>query len=288
MELIDHAALDWNGARKATYLIHQKFRYDYPGPIRDLRHRLMIVPRLQHGDQRRILQRLDVLPQTPALLNQDAFGNEVALISLARVEKTLEFEHWSLVERDTASGDHLLPLAALSDAHLLQTSRLTEADGDLVRVACDLQDAHRDPFELALAINAFVHGTMRYKADVTDVSTAAAQAYALRAGVCQDYAHVMLAIARAAGIAGRYVSGHMLGEAGTHAWVELLVRRGDDALVVPLDPTHGRGTTLGYLVVAVGRDYADVAPTSGFFSAPYSGLLRAKKRVGVSSVEYAA
>lgn len=289
IELMDHATLDWNGASKATYLIHQHFRYEYPGPIRDLSHRLMIVPRLRHGDQRRIVQRVDILPRAPAVLGQDEFGNEFTLVSIPHVEHCFEFEHWSIVERDAACGEHRAGSEQLNDPRLRTATRLTTADADLREAANALQRAHHDPLELASAINAFVHTSMRYAADVTDVSTTAAAAFALRRGVCQDYAHVMLAIARACGLAARYVSGHLLGEAGTHAWVEVLVPSPPaGALVIAFDPTHGTRTSLGHLVVAIGRDYRDVAPTSGVFSAPYSGKLRARKRVGVSAVEYAA
>jgi transglutaminase-like putative cysteine protease len=278
MELMDHATLSWCGARRATYLIHQHFRY------------LMIVPRLRHGDQRRIVQRLDILPDARAVLDQDAFGNELALVSLAQVDGSLEFEHWSVVERNTAYGEHRVPAGQLADPRYGSATRLTKPDAPLREAAAArmLLDGHADPLELAVAINTFVHRAMSYAADVTDVFTTAASAFALRRGVCQDYAHVMLAIARECGLAARYVSGHLLGEAGTHAWVEILVPRDGQALVVALDPTHGCRTTLGYLVVAVGRDYADVAPTSGVYSAPYAGHLRARKRVGVSAVEYAA
>ena len=59
------------------------------------------------------------------------------------------------------------------------------------------------------------------------------------------------------------------------------------ALVVPLDPTHGRRVGMNYVTVAVGRDYFDVAPTSGTYVAAYSGQLSTHKRVGLTMYEYA-
>ena len=80
--------------------------------------------------------------------------------------------------------------------------------------------------------------------------------------MCQDYAHCMLALCRLCGLPARYVSGHLLGEGGTHAWVEVLRAAPDgpeDALrPVAFDPTHDRRAGLKYLTVAVGRDYDDV------------------------------
>jgi transglutaminase-like putative cysteine protease len=69
------------------------------------------------------------------------------------------------------------------------------------------------------------------------------------------------------------VSGHLLGEGVPHAWVEALV----DGEVIAYDPTHARRTRLDYITVAVGRDYADVAPTSGFFTGAATGRLSATK-----------
>ena len=110
-----------------------------------------------------------------------------------------------------------------------------------------------------------------------------------RRGVCQDYAHVMLALCRLRGLPARYVSGHLLGEGGTHAWVEVLLPDPDRLRAAswrsPFDPTHGRGAGLNYVTVAVGRDYGDVAPTSGTYRAGLPGNSRAQAR-GVTAVEY--
>jgi transglutaminase-like putative cysteine protease len=130
----------------------------------------------------------------------------------------------------------------------------------------------------------WVQANLSYRFDATDVRTTAAQALALGAGVCQDYAHVMLALCRAGGLPARYVSGHLVGEGGTHAWVEVLVEdplESRRALAVAFDPTHGRRADDGYVSIAVGRDYADVAPTSGTFASGGRGRLWCTKRLEV-------
>ena len=99
----------------------------------------------------------------------------------------------------------------------------------------------------------------------------------------------MLALCRLCELPARYVSGHVLGDGGTHAWVEVLVPHPQDegALrAVPIDPTHDRRAGLRYLTVAVGRDYCDVPPTSGTYEAPYVGTLTTHKRAAVTRVEY--
>ncbi|MFT4038600.1 MAG: transglutaminase family protein, partial [Thermomicrobiales bacterium] len=146
-----------------------------------------------------------------------------------------------------------------------------------------------DDRALAERICAFVYAHMTYREGATDVSTNASEAFARAAGVCQDYAHIMLCLCRLRGIPARYVSGHLLGEGGTHAWVEVLLPDPEHRaryLALPLDPTHDRIPGASYLTVATGRDYSDVAPTSGAYRGPHSGQLKATKHAGVTAVEY--
>ena len=122
-----------------------------------------------------------------------------------------------------------------------------------------------------------------YEYGVTTVTTTAAEALACGRGVCQDFAHVMLALCHLLGQPARYVSGHLVGQGGTHAWVEVIVPRDGHAEAVAFDPCHGRRTDGGYVTVATGRDYADVAPTTGSYIGASPGRLTAGRRVGVLS-----
>ena len=99
----------------------------------------------------------------------------------------------------------------------------------------------------------------------------------------------MVTLCRLAGIPARYVSGHLLGEGGSHAWVEALVPDGTrthSRIVHAFDPTEGCRTGPRHLTVAVGRDYADVAPMSGSYTssipgtASIPGTLHVTKRAG--------
>jgi len=134
-----------------------------------------------------------------------------------------------------------------------------------------------------------VHGALSYTKGVTSVETTSARAFETRRGVCQDFSHVALSLARACGLAARYVSGHLLGEGATHAWIEFLLPVGDaDVAALSYDPTYGMRTSLRYVVVAVGRDYSDVAPTSGAYRAPYAGRLEARTHVRVGEIIHRA
>jgi len=127
-------------------------------------------------------------------------------------------------------------------------------------------------FDGVRALSRFVHERFTYERNVTTVGTTVAEVMRQRAGVCQDFAHVLIGLCRAAGVPARYVSGYTVSDLpvgnapmraqASHAWVEAYT------------PTHGwRGfdatnnVVVGdaHVKVAVGRDYADVSPTRGSF-----------------------
>jgi len=284
---LDETAIDWNAVVDATFLVEQQFEYEYPSPISDLRHRLVIVPRARHGDQHRLAHRLEVSPDAPVRARNDAFGNPVVTIEASIVRRSIAFELQTLVRRRAGGESHRVPIALLRNPALLAPTALAFPDEALRDAAAALRAEHRDPVELAHAISRFVHAEMRYVAGATTVRTTAAQAFAQRSGVCQDFAHVTLVLARACGIACRYVSGHLVGEGATHAWVELMLPQRAEAVVTALDPTNNRTVSMKYVVVAVGRDYSDVAPTSGSFCGT-SGRLSSRRRVAVTAVRHAA
>ncbi|MGI8857859.1 MAG: transglutaminase family protein [Thermomicrobiales bacterium] len=290
LEIIDHHGVDWANVRKTAYLIHQQLRYDYPGEIHDLRQRLMIVPPERHGGQRLVTSKVEVSsPSYDIERERDDFGNLILNLFVAHVEREIEFTAWIIVERDATADPITVPADSARIALLRAPTALTTPDDALRTIAQTLSAAGDDPMTVAARINDWVHGAISYGYGSTGVRTAAATALAAGRGVCQDYAHIMLALCRLCGLPARYVSGHLLGEGGTHAWVEVLLPDPSDAdqyIAHPFDPTNGNVPGLKYITVAVGRDYRDVAPTSGTFRAPYAGSLSAHKRAGVTALEY--
>jgi transglutaminase-like putative cysteine protease len=286
---IDPHQVEWSRVARATYVIRQAYRYEYPGPIGGLDHRLVIIPPERYGDQRRILHHLKATPEVEFEVTPDDFGNTVLQLRFQRVERSVEFQAWIEVER-AATGPHLVPAWWLEDPRLLEPSELTVPDDRLTAVAAALSESGQSGLQLARLVNGWLFSNMRYRHGVTEVGTTAAEALALGQGVCQDFAHVMIAICRLLGLPARYVSGHLLGEGGTHAWVEIVLPLMGDgskaATAWAFDPTHGRPATLSYVTVAVGRDYYDVAPTSGTYSYGPAGRLSSHKRVDLTRLDY--
>ena len=268
-------------ADRLTYALHQCFRYTYEAPVRDLNHRLVVVPPRQHGDQRRRRHSITVHDaDARTTQRQDATGNTITRTRVPLVPDRVEFVLEAVVERVGGTSDVLLPAAALTDPRLLRPTRLTAADPAIREQAATM--AGPDRLATAERFCAYVHEAISYAYGVTSVATTAAEALAGGRGVCQDAAHVMIALCRATGLPARYVSGHLLGEGGTHAWVEAIVADAAGARAVAFDPSSGRRAGRDYLTVATGRDYTDVTPTSGTYLGTARGTLTATKRVAVA------
>jgi transglutaminase-like putative cysteine protease len=272
---------DLPDAGRLTYVLRQRFSYAYDAPVRDLDHRLVVVPPRRHGDQWRRRHSITVSAADARTTHRrDAAGNLVTRSRVPLVPARVEFVVDAVVERVGPRTDVPMPASALTDSWLLRPTRLTAADAVIRRLAATMAD--QDRLATADRFCAYVHEAIRYAHGVTSVATTAAEALAGGWGVCQDAAHVMIALCRAIGLPARYVSGHLLGEGGTHAWVEVILADADAARAVPLDPCNGCRVGANYLTVATGRDYTDVAPTSGTYLGTARGNLTATKQVDVA------
>jgi transglutaminase-like putative cysteine protease len=154
----------------------------------------------------------------------------------------------------------LLPPAALADAGLQSYARASFGAG-------------RPLHEAALELMHRVHADWRYRPQSTTVATPVLEAFARREGVCQDFAQLMLAMLRGLGLSARYVSGYLveggsaaplLGARASHAWVAVACPQADGASRwLELDPTNDCTAGEAHVRLALGRDYADVAPLRG-------------------------
>lgn len=286
IQFIDHHGIDWENVRRTRCLFYQRYNYAYPGPIRNLKQRLMVVPTDQYGAQQLRDHSLTANPPATATRQVvDDFGNRVVEVELLEADREVSFEVLMIVECE-AQSPHQPGISPADADYWLQPTRMTMPDERIAAVARQLQREATTPHDLAQRINNWVSEIMHYQGDVTTVDTTAAEALALGGGLCQDFAHLMLSICRSAGLPARYVSGHLLGEGGSHAWVEVLLLSEAGLRPLAFDPTNNRHPHLDYITVAVGRDYHDVSPVSGSFTAPYAGHLTCSKRAGLTLVEF--
>ena len=224
---------------------------------------------------------LKILPTTKLSHYLDFYFNYVHLFDLTQAHTELVVEATSTV---TTGDEPALPATATpaplkeigACARLdrcydfLQSSTYVEAGPELWRLALDATDGQTDTWQAAQAIMRHIHKEFRYQPAVTHAHTHMHEVLQTRAGVCQDFAHVMIGLCRALKIPARYVSGYLYngpadqlkGAQASHAWVEVYLPGHGWC---GLDPTNNRLADGHYIKVAVGRDYADVSPLKGTY-----------------------
>ena len=146
----------------------------------------------------------------------------------------------------------------------IQASRYVDTSPEVWRLAVDAIGDERDVWQQSLRLMAFVHAHIAYQSNSTQVHTHTREVLAQRRGVCQDFSHLMLSLCRSLKIPALYVSGYLATEiaSATHAWMEVFIPGHGWQ---PLDPTHNCKPDETYVKIAVGRDYADVAPVRGSY-----------------------
>ncbi|HEU5396932.1 MAG TPA: transglutaminase family protein [Verrucomicrobiae bacterium] len=254
--------------------IRHRTHYGYASPVRESRNELHLQPPVT-AQQTVDWFLVKILPGTRLRHYRDFYSNCVHYFELPEPHSALTVESHLRVTTHPANG---LPANArpggverLKEAmnsgrcyDFLQTSRFVENSAAFWRLGLDAAADERDVWQQALRLMAFVHSYISYQSHSTHVHTHPSEVLARRRGVCQDFAHVMLSLCRSLKIPALYVSGYLATETAnaTHAWVEVFIPgHGWQAL----DPTHNRTPDESYIKIAVGRDYADVAPLSGTY-----------------------
>lgn len=141
-------------------------------------------------------------------------------------------------------------------------SPLTENTRELQDFYCSLNLPKEAPLGQAIYLMNCLKDKLKYTTGATNINTTAGEALKNGQGVCQDYAHVLIALCRMAKIPARYVVGLMIGEGSTHAWVEIYTGEG----WYGLDPTNNLHIDDYYIKIAHGRDYGDCIVDKGIFT----------------------
>ena len=262
------------------HVLH-KTHYSYPSPVRESFNELRLHP-LSNDWQRCESCFVSVLPIAPLRQYLDLYGNLVHHFEIPEDHSTLIIESRSITTTSKRLGfegfPYGVPMKSLREVEgnpecrdYLQTSHFVSIDPETWREAVEIQGDSKDVFQTAYQIMEHVYLNFEYCSSTTSVDTHSLEVLKNRKGVCQDFAHVVIALCRCLGIPSRYVSGYfydstrnrtMRGAGASHAWLEVLV---DGHGWLGLDPTNNRVVDQNYVIVGSGRDYRDVAPVTGTY-----------------------
>lgn len=271
------------------YAIEHKTRLSYGGGVAGARLNVRLKPVIWSG-QRLLDHELTVTPLPtqrtdtygPYVVNLSALSfagplTEVTVTATMRVEVTpppLPETTPTIAEtRDAAMLAR--ELSPLSPAPYLYGSRIAVQDEAIAEWATPYLAADRPVLDAAQALCSAIHAEFTYDANATDSRTPPAEAFANKSGVCQDFAHVMIVALRGHGIPASYISGYLrtrpppgmdrlVGADAMHAWAAVWC--GPDLGWIGLDPTNDCLARENHVVVAMGRDFADVSPIDGVFT----------------------
>jgi transglutaminase-like putative cysteine protease len=290
------------------YDVRLELHYDYKASVHGDRHLIRVAPVSIPNAQRVIAASLSFEPRPEQETTfADYFGNLVTTIAYTGRHDHLDVRLTArvLVE-DLHDPVDLSPtldglkaeLAALwsvapdSPQHFLSASPRIPLDRDITGYARATGAGDTSIYATALALCLGIHRDFRYDKDATKVDTGPVEAFALKRGVCQDFAHVMIAGLRGLGIPAGYVSGFLRtippkgkprleGADAMHAWVRVWC--GQHMGWVEFDPTNAMLAGPDHITIGHGRDYSDISPIVGVLRT--SGGHTAKQSVDVVRVE---
>lgn len=269
------------------YDVRQVTAYSYGSKVTYAHHVLRLTP-IDRPGQRVHAAVLDIAPlPVERREGQDFFGNRVIWITIDEPHQVLTIKvaaritvesvepprpeqtpPWEVVREEALSTTDLGPR---SPAHFLFPSRQVSLDPEIRAYAAESFAPGRAMLDAATELMRRIKSDFVYEIGATTVSTTPPMSFALRRGVCQDFAHIMISGLRGLGLPAAYVSGYLRtsrpgtprleGPDAMHAWV--MVWCGEQAGWYGLDPTNAVPAGEDHIVLAIGRDYADIAPIDG-------------------------
>ncbi|MDZ4795859.1 MAG: transglutaminase family protein [Bacteroidota bacterium] len=261
------------------YRIKHITRYSYPSQVIDSANQLMLFP-LDDLQQEVKKHELLITHEPSVEVFVDYFGNKIGIFSIIRphnqllIESNIEvFTHpVALPATDTTAETQWDNLAVICEQFPYMDFMLLEnfdAREEITRLVRSYLQENTSPFSIAEQMSAFVYNNFEYRRGVTNVETQVDEIWKIKAGVCQDFAHVLLVMLRIVGIPARYVSGYICpdkdelrGAGATHAWVEAYIPFHG---WLGFDPTNNCIASDMHVRLAIGRSFTDCTPVKGTY-----------------------
>jgi transglutaminase-like putative cysteine protease len=268
-------------------------RYTYDSMVRDSANQIILFPLVD--DNQDVLKHTLTITGNPLVdTYTDYYGNEVGSFTYLQKHRQMIIDSEVLVT--TTSKE--LPTSTVEASQQWQTlSSLQnivpyidflkhdyfDALPELITVIENEKQASDTPYQTALRFCEYVYRNFEYLPGVTTVETTIDEVLKLKAGVCQDFAHILVLMLRLLKIPARYVSGYicpnhngMRGEGATHAWAEAYL---PDYGWLGIDPTNNCVANEKHVRLAVGRNFSDCSPVKGVYKGSSGHLLEVKVTV---------
>lgn len=276
-----------------VFTIHHITKYEYDRQVKESSNEIKIYPYL--CNEQEILQH-DVLitNQPDVYVFSDYWGNRIGLFNVLQPHKELVIDS-RLVIRTTQSSQLKINFHSNWNdlknevANNLLFLELSQADTiksevKILELTELLHPANKSIAATVEACSELIYKQFKYIKGITNIETTVDEILEVKAGVCQDFAHLMLQVLRTLKIPSRYVSGYicpnkngMRGEGATHAWIEAYIPSFGWA---GIDPTNNVWATNHHVKLAVGKDFNDCSPVKGTFKGPAKQLLSVFVSVG--------
>lgn len=279
----------------SKFKIRHITKYSYESPVRDSANQIILFPIKDIYQE--VLQHTLVISGNPVLKTYiDFYGNEVGTFTHSKPHDKLTIDSTLYVitkSRPLPDDDmpavgqweHLYSLEfEVPYLDFLKTEKF-DAPPELQKMIEETDYQSQTPLSLAKDFSEYIFKNFTYQKGITSIETTLDEILKIRSGVCQDFAHLLLAILRQARIPSRYVSGYicphkngMRGEGATHAWVEIYI---PEYGWLGIDPTNNCIANETHVRLAVGKNFSDCSPVKG----TYRGRSNHSLEVGVS-IEY--
>ena len=274
------------------FKIHHITRYNYEAPVIDSTNQILLFP-INDEFQEVVRQDLNIFGEPQVDIYKDYYGNEVGsfMNCAPHIELVIDCKTEVITKTRPQPTDEMLVetqwdelkkiRAQFPYIDFLKQERVAVFD-EVTAIVDAIQGKTVTPLQAAKKLTEYVFTNFKYIKDITNVETTLDEVWKLKAGVCQDFAHVLLVMLKIINIPARYVSGYicpnkngMRGEGATHAWVEAYIPFYG---WLGFDPTNNCVVNGMHVRLAVGRSFNDCSPVKG----TYKGTSSQTLEVGVS------